>query len=149
MWLSHYQKRRSAEKQTLLKLEKQRDALICQLQGLSATHELLSQRSEIVSSLCESLLFVLPSKQHQTQQAARHQQEQGAPPAGLQRMLQLLEAEEGLLGGLQGLPVTYQSSLLQSAAFDSLGQPTAAPAGDPMALLKDFASRPLAENASR
>ena len=143
------------------KLEKQRNLLQQQLEALQQHHTSLQQRHEIVSALCDSLLYIRPPskgdqhpEQHQHdrqlwEQQQHHQQDAMAEDLALQqRVLELFEAEGQLLGRLQGLP-SVPVELLRAASVDGQGLPTIAPADDPMALFKEMTNRPLYEAAHR
>jgi hypothetical protein len=140
-------KRRISKRQALLKVEQQRDSLIEQVTDELKRREQLQQHTEILSALCDSLLYVLPGRQHQLLQQQKFQLQQQQDGV-LQRVMELLEAEGRFLARLQGLPAV-QHELLQAAGVDNTGQPTIAPPEDPMALFKEVTSRPPAANASR
>jgi hypothetical protein len=142
----YFSKRRLTQRQALLKLEQQRDSLVGQVSEQLQRRATLQLQSDIVSALCDSLLYAFADRKHHLPE--QHQQQQLEQQQDvLQRVVELLEAEGQLLSGLQGLP-SVQHELLQAAGIDNTGQPTIAPADDPTALFKDLTSRPLAENAS-
>lgn len=143
----YFSKRRVTQRQALLKLEQKRDSLVGQVSDELKRRSALQQQSEIVSALCDSLLYVLADSKHYLPEQQQQQLLERQQDVMLQRVVELLEAEGQLLDRLQGLP-SVQQELLQAAGVDNTGQPTIAPPDDPMALFKDLTSRPLAENAS-
>jgi hypothetical protein len=124
-------------KRALLKLEQRRNAIQVQLDGLEQCRARLQQQNQIVSALCDSILYVHPS-QHAL---AQRQQDQHFPDIFLHRVEELLEAEGTLLERLDSCPLVPDVELLRAAGVDGQGQPSICPADDPMALLKWLTSR--------
>ena len=153
---SIYSRRRWA----LVELKKQRDVLQQQLEALQQHHTSLQQQHEIVSALCDSLLYIRPPSKGEQQpeqqhgwklweQQQHHQQDAMAEDLALQqRVLELFEAEGQLLGRLQGLPDPPAHGQL-AAGCDGQQHPNICPADDPMALMRELLGRSLPERARR
>ena len=67
MSAEYYARRRASQRQAIVQLQHQKNALQAQLVDLEQQRVSLQRQHEIVSALCDFLLYILPSRQTQQQ----------------------------------------------------------------------------------
>jgi len=134
--------RRRDYKRVLAELQQQRDELQSQVSALEQHRKTLEQTDDVMTALCESMMYmhVSSSSSSHDQEHKQQHHEPGQSVAVLQRLGDLLAAEERLLQQLESLPAPPTGrnlDLLRTASVDGQGYPSIAPANDPTAPMRE------------